>query len=142
RIGIVRGKRHRRRAAKGGFQSGKLVAGHRSGRLTGNRLDKECRSRPQHAAYNERDQECTPERRRRHDPYISLLAASSMRETSASKAPWSLTGVRGGTAAGNTFLSSASRARTSLSAAASFFSRPVATLSIMRSASQMKPRAS
>ena len=38
-------------------------------------------------------------------PHISLPAASSMRETSASTAPGSLTGVFGGMGAGNAFLS-------------------------------------
>jgi hypothetical protein len=53
-----------------------------------------------------------------------------------------LTGARGGIGAGNAFFNSANPARTARSAAASFFSRSGATLSISRSAWKMKPRAS
>src|SRR5262249_33198293 len=139
---IVGRKRNGRRPAKRRLERGKLIRRSRRWRRLQDRGMDQRRRCANHPAHHKRRGREAHRDRRVQGRHISVPAASSMRETSPSTAPWSLTGACGGMGEGNAFFSSAIPARISLSAGAFFFCRSTATLSIMRSACQTKPRAS
>src|SRR5262245_42161077 len=103
---IVGGKRHRRRTAERRLDRGQRIRRTCRGCVQPrSREQHEGRARADHAAGQKRRREQARRNRRAHRAHISLPAASSMRETSASTAPGSLTRVLGGMGAGNAFLS-------------------------------------
>src|SRR5262245_10775026 len=103
---IVGGKRYRRRAAERRLDRGQGIYRRCRGCLQPRSLEQhEGGARADRAAGQKRRREQARRNRRAHRAHIILPAASSMRETSATTAPGSVTGILGGMAEGNAFLS-------------------------------------